>query len=73
MSYMMKKEFIMERTICLNGTHMYKYKGNDEDILNILNHLSGSNNSVIYKKEGFRRISNLALDHGWTIIEDIKE
>jgi hypothetical protein len=62
----------MSKSVNLNGTFTYEYIGNDIDVLDILDHLRTS--SIIYTKEDFNRVRNLALCHGWEIItEQTKE
>ena len=73
MTQYMKKEFVMERITNLNGTYTYEYNDGDEDILYILSHLLGHDTSIIFTEEHFRKVRNLALDHGWKIIEQEKE
>jgi len=60
------KEFYMSKSVALNGEFVYNYKGKDEDVIFMLDHLGES--TVIYTERHFNIIQKLASYHGWQIM-----
>jgi len=67
MAFIVKhKEFYMSKSKALNGESVYDYKGKDEDVMFMLDHLGCS--TKIYTERHFNIIQKLASYHGWEIM-----